>query len=172
MPNPTIADKKPIGVELDAGEEYYWCACGRSNSQPFCDGSHTGTEFTPEESGEAHLCQCKHTSNPPYCDGTHARLAEGPAGETEGPQAAAPVASVAPTPEEPTVKFIHDLARYGLEKTGHHGQVGAMGVPRPLLPQWDDIQIIVAQFATKPLMDDAGVGTELVIGPNAESRCA
>jgi glutamate synthase domain-containing protein 2/rubrerythrin len=68
---------------------------------------------------------------------------------------------------EPTLEFIHSLARDGLEKTGHHGPMGAMGVPRPTLPQWDDIQILPAQLATKPLAEDVEVGTELVIGPNA-----
>jgi len=72
-----------------------------------------------------------------------------------------------PTPEEPTVARIHELARDGLSKVGHHGELGAMGVPRKDLPHWDDIQILAAQFATKPLMDDAQVGTDLVIGPRA-----
>jgi len=69
---------------------------------------------------------------------------------------------------EPTLEFIHALARDGLETTGHHGPMGAMGVPRPMLPQWDDIQILPAQLATKPLAEDVEVGTELVIGPNAK----
>ena len=76
---PTIAAKKPIAVELEKGKDYYWCACGKSRSQPFCDGSHKGTSFVPkafkvEETKEAHLCQCKHSKNPPYCDGSHAKL--------------------------------------------------------------------------------------------------
>jgi glutamate synthase domain-containing protein 2/rubrerythrin len=69
---------------------------------------------------------------------------------------------------EPTLEFIHSLARDGLDKTGHHGPMGAMGVPRPTLPQWDDIQILPAQLARKPLAEDVEVGTELVIGPNAQ----
>jgi len=77
----------------------------------------------------------------------------------------APVAK--PTPEEPTVARIHDLARHGISKLGHHGELGAMGVPRKDLPHWDDIQILPAQFARKPLMDEAVVGTQLVIGPRA-----
>jgi len=76
---PKIAQKGPFAVKLEAGKNYHWCACGRSKNQPFCDGSHKGTEFTPlsftaEKSGEAHLCGCKHTKNPPYCDGSHAKL--------------------------------------------------------------------------------------------------
>ncbi len=78
----------------------------------------------------------------------------------------APVAT--PTPEEPTVAFIHQLAREGLSKLGHHGPMTSMGVPRNQLPHWDDIQIMAAQMATKPLMEDQTVGTELVIGPEAK----
>jgi glutamate synthase domain-containing protein 2 len=76
--------------------------------------------------------------------------------------------TAAATPEEPTVEFIHALARDGLEKTGHHGPLAAMGVPRTTLPQWDDIQILTAQLATKPLLEDTEVGTELIVGPNAK----
>jgi methylamine---glutamate N-methyltransferase subunit C len=71
------------------------------------------------------------------------------------------------TPEEPTVEWIHRLAREGLDQTGHHGEMGAMGVPRDRLPAWDDLQILTAQLATKPLADDTPVGTQLVIGPRA-----
>ena len=171
MSEPTIAARKPIKVELEAGKEYYWCTCGRSSNQPFCDGSHRGTDFTPksftaEESGDAFLCQCKHTQNAPFCDGTHARL---PEGGTAPPQASKDgMPQPAPTPEEPTVVEIHELARHGLSKTGHHGPVDAMGVPRTTLPHWDDIQVLVAQFANRPERDDAVVGTELVIGPKAK----
>ena len=71
-----IAAKEPAGVELDAEKAYFWCTCGKSAKQPFCDGAHKGTDFMPvrfkpEESGEAWLCQCKQTSNGPYCDGAH-----------------------------------------------------------------------------------------------------
>jgi len=167
MSEPNIADRKPVSVNLDKGEEYYWCACGRSKNQPFCDGSHRDTEFTPvgfkaEEDGEAWLCMCKHTGNPPYCDGTHAKL---PSDQNPSAQIQA---SIQATAEEPTLKRIHDMAQHGLEKTGHHGEMTAMGVPRTELPQWDKIQILTAQFATKPLMEDVPVGTEVVIGPNAK----
>ncbi|HEC18866.1 MAG TPA: glutamate synthase [Gammaproteobacteria bacterium] len=171
MTKPRIADDKPIAVNLDAEEEYYWCACGQSRSQPFCDGSHRGTEFTPlsftvGEAQEAYLCQCKRTSTPPFCDGTHARLDED---EKVNYAAVASETLVAKnTPEEPTLEMIHALARDGLTKTGHHGEMVAMGVPRTTLPQWDDIQILPAQFARQPLMEDVEVGTELVIGPRAK----
>ncbi len=69
----------PIEVKLELGKDYYWCSCGRSKSQPFCDGSHKDTEFTPkkfsvDEDKTAWLCTCKKTNNAPYCDGTHRKL--------------------------------------------------------------------------------------------------
>lgn len=175
MANPIIADNKPIQVNLKQGEEYYFCVCGRSNKQPFCDGSHKGTEFTPkafiaDKNEEAYLCACKHTGNSPYCDGTHKQFSSEQLGK-EGPgvdksSEGAPVAI--PTLEEPTVAFIHQLAREGLSKTGHHGPMTSMGVPRNELPHWDDLQIMAAQMATKPLMEEQEVSTELVIGPDAK----
>ncbi len=76
-------------------------------------------------------------------------------------------ADVHGTPEEPHNHYIQELARNGLEKVGHHGVVSAMGVPLTELPRWNDIQILTAQLAARPLADDAAVGTELVIGPRA-----
>jgi glutamate synthase domain-containing protein 2 len=71
------------------------------------------------------------------------------------------------TPQEPHTRFIHQLARDGLSKTGRHGPVAAMGVPAPELPRWDDLQFVTAQLARLPLLDEEPVGTELVIGPRA-----
>jgi CDGSH-type Zn-finger protein len=78
MPEPNMADKKPAVVDLQPGE-YWWCACGKSSSQPFCDGSHKGTEFRPvrfevAEARKAALCNCKHAAAPIFCDGTHKTL--------------------------------------------------------------------------------------------------
>jgi len=172
---PIIANNKPVKVDVTEGEEYYFCACGRSNNQPFCDGSHAGTEFKPkpftaEKSGDAFLCQCKHSANLPFCDGTHKQFDDSAIGK-EGPGIKVdankiPVASA--TVEEPTVEFIHQLARDGLSKIGHHGPMTSMGVPRHLLPHWDDIQVMTAQMATKPLLENVVVSTELVIGPKAK----
>ncbi len=174
MNKPVIADNKPVKVNLSKGQEYHFCTCGRSKSQPFCDGSHAGTNFTPrvivsDEDGEAYLCACKHSGNKPYCDGSHKQFTADDIGK-EGPgltenASDSPVASA--TAEEPTVEFIHQLAREGLSKLGHHGQMTSMGVPRHKLPHWDDIQVMVAQMATKPLMEDISVATELVIGPES-----
>jgi len=72
------------------------------------------------------------------------------------------------TPDEPYVSLIRQLAGSGLEKSGSHGPVGAMGVSRNTLPKWDDLQFVVAQLARLPLLDSDSVGTDLVIGPNAE----
>jgi len=79
MSEPKIAQKGPFAVAVEAGKSYFWCACGRSASQPFCDGSHAGSEFKPvkfeaAESKTVHLCGCKHTAHPPLCDGSHAKL--------------------------------------------------------------------------------------------------
>ncbi len=76
---PVIAQKAPYPVEVEAGKNYFWCACGRSKKQPFCDGSHKGTGFSPvkytaETSKRVFFCGCKHTGNPPLCDGTHSKL--------------------------------------------------------------------------------------------------
>ena len=173
MASPKIAARQPVQTSLEPGE-HYWCACGHSKSQPFCDGSHRGTginplPFTVEEAQEAYLCMCKYTRNPPFCDGSHNRLGDAPveAPTSDASDSTDAMPTAAATPEEPTVELIHALAREGLEKTGHHGPLAAMGVPRPTLPQWDDIQILTAQLATKPLLEDTSVGTELVIGPKA-----
>ncbi len=174
MTKPIVADNRPKKVELSKAEEYYFCVCGRSKSQPFCDGSHAGTDFKPraftaEEDGTAYLCACKHTANPPFCDGTHKQFSDEQVGK-EGPGVKAgqgTLPKAVATVEEPTVAYIHELARDGLSKLGHHGRMTSMGVPRHLLPHWDDLQIMAAQMATKPLMEEQTVGTKLVIGPEA-----
>lgn len=78
MTQPVIADNKPVVMDLEAGT-YYWCSCGQSKNQPFCDGAHKGTGFTPiafeiTDKQSVALCNCKHTHNPPFCDGAHTQL--------------------------------------------------------------------------------------------------
>lgn len=76
-----IVQKAPyeVEVEVEEGKTYYWCSCGRSNNQPFCDGSHSGTSFEPmayeaDKNGKVYLCGCKRTANQPHCDGAHQNL--------------------------------------------------------------------------------------------------
>ena len=77
---PEIGGTKPIRVAVEAGKSYWWCACGKSQKQPFCDGSHKGSEFSPVRftMGEAQkvwLCGCKRSKKRPFCDGSHKALA-------------------------------------------------------------------------------------------------
>jgi len=74
-----VPQKSPYAVDVEAGKSYYWCACGKSKSQPFCDGSHKDSSFTPvkfdaTESKTVYFCGCKQSANKPLCDGTHAKL--------------------------------------------------------------------------------------------------
>ncbi len=76
MDQPERASDTPFAIEVEAGKSYYWCACGKSANQPFCDGSHKGTSFNPmkydaTESKRVFFCGCKATSNQPLCDGSH-----------------------------------------------------------------------------------------------------
>ena len=79
MSDPVVVQKAPYAEEIEAGKRYAWCRCGQSAKQPFCDGSHKTTDFTPviveaEESKSVYFCGCKHTGNQPYCDGSHKSL--------------------------------------------------------------------------------------------------
>lgn len=76
---PTIAQKAPYPVEVEAGKTYFWCRCGKSSRQPFCDGSHKDTGFAPlkwqaPETRRVFFCGCKHSDNAPLCDGSHSRI--------------------------------------------------------------------------------------------------
>lgn len=76
MTDAARAGDRPLPIEVEAGKVYFWCACGHSTSQPFCDGSHKGTAFSPvryvaEDSGKLFFCACKQTSDAPLCDGSH-----------------------------------------------------------------------------------------------------
>jgi CDGSH-type Zn-finger protein len=76
---PTITQKAPYALEVEAGKSYWWCACGKSQKQPLCDGSHKGSSITPTEykadkSGAVYFCGCKHSHNGAMCDGTHKTL--------------------------------------------------------------------------------------------------
>ena len=79
MTEPDIGGRAPIAIEVEAGKSYWWCACGRSKTQPFCDGSHKDTSFTPvefkaEKSEKVFFCTCKRSARKPACDGSHKKL--------------------------------------------------------------------------------------------------
>lgn len=79
MAEPRIAQRAPFAVDVQAGQKYFWCACGKSANQPFCDGSHRDTEFAPRpfeatESRTLYFCGCKQSAKAPLCDGTHNAL--------------------------------------------------------------------------------------------------
>jgi CDGSH-type Zn-finger protein len=79
MSEAIIAQKAPYGVDVEGGKSYWWCSCGRSKNQPFCDGSHAGTDFTPveykaEQNGTVYFCGCKNGKNGVLCDGSHKSL--------------------------------------------------------------------------------------------------
>jgi CDGSH-type Zn-finger protein len=79
MQERAMPQKGPYPVEVEAGKNYLWCACGHSATQPFCDGSHSGTGFTPvrfdaKNTETVWLCGCKRTRTKPFCDGTHEKL--------------------------------------------------------------------------------------------------
>ena len=76
---PKIVQKAPMPIEVEAGKSYFWCACGQSANQPFCDGSHKGSDFASvkyeaQKDGKVFFCACKHSGNGALCDGTHQKL--------------------------------------------------------------------------------------------------
>lgn len=159
---------EPFAIDVKAGETKTFCMCGLSKNGPFCDGSHTSTNKTPQvttfdEDKTIYACGCLQSENKPYCDGSHKNIKDDSKSENQSATATSSSNAV-----EPHIEFIQHLAKHGLSKYGHHGPMGAMGVPRADLPQWDDIQILTGQLAKLPLLDDEAVETETIIGPNAK----
>ena len=79
MDKPVVAQKSPYATDVEEGKSYWWCACGKSATQPFCDGSHKGTPFSPveykaDQTKTVYFCGCKQTASPTLCDGTHSTL--------------------------------------------------------------------------------------------------
>ena len=100
-----VAQKAPVGVEVVDGKTYYWCTCGLSKNQPFCDGSHAGTDFRPmawtaPEKKTVYLCACKQTKNAPFCDGSHAGIPDDKVGTTLTAVATAAAAAAAEEPDK------------------------------------------------------------------------
>ena len=79
MSDPVVPSKTPMPVDVEAGKDYFWCSCGKSQRQPYCDGSHVGSTFAPmkwtaPETKRVFFCCCKHTAGQPLCDGSHNKL--------------------------------------------------------------------------------------------------
>jgi len=79
MTKAEVAGTAPIAIEVEQGKSYFWCSCGKSQNQPFCDGSHKGSDFEPlkwtaEKSETKYFCTCKQTANAPFCDSSHKSL--------------------------------------------------------------------------------------------------
>jgi len=171
----TAWQNKPFAIEVNDGDTKAFCMCGLSKNGPFCDGSHRSTNFTPkvmtfEENKTLYICGCQQSAKKPFCDGTHTKL------PLKGQNNKEPIEVSTPNIEtvasggaiEPHVELIQHLAKHGLEKVGHHGFMGAMGIPSSELPKWDDIQFITAQLAKLPLLDGDEVDSQTIIGPNAK----
>jgi mannose-6-phosphate isomerase-like protein (cupin superfamily)/CDGSH-type Zn-finger protein len=112
MPTPIIANRKGYYYEVKAGKRYLWCSCGRSQTQPFCDGSHEGTEFLPilfkaKQDEDVIFCGCKHTGTPPFCDGAHSNLPGGYQNDDPDSPENQAIATVAPA-AGPVVKLDND----------------------------------------------------------------
>jgi CDGSH-type Zn-finger protein len=77
--NPNVPQKAPYAIDVESGKSYFWCTCGKSAKQPFCDGSHKDTSFTPlkfvaDTTKKVYFCGCKYTSMQPLCDGSHSKI--------------------------------------------------------------------------------------------------
>jgi len=127
MPTPVVAYRKGFYREAKAGERYLWCSCGRSANQPFCDGSHRGSEFKPvpltcRADADVIFCGCKHTRTPPFCDGSHNNLPGGSSDDDPDSPANRAIATVrhgadAKIPLDGRC-YVFSTARAGLERRG------------------------------------------------------
>jgi thiamine pyrophosphate-dependent acetolactate synthase large subunit-like protein/nitrite reductase/ring-hydroxylating ferredoxin subunit/CDGSH-type Zn-finger protein len=130
MDKPYIADTRPKPVELKAGETVWWCSCGRSKNQPFCDGSHKGTGFTPlkftaDRDDRYFFCQCKRSANPPLCDGSHKAVTQEELDAQDGLQTVWYRVAGPGEPREGGVLAVQ-AGSQAIALTRHQGQLGAL----------------------------------------------
>lgn len=162
---------EPLVFTARTTEEAWLCRCKQTHDAPYCDGHHA--RVPNEAVGKAFALddyEYKYATRHNK-ENAETKLTAKPVSAHEEAPAEEPKENLPeayPTPEEPTVAFIHKLAREGLSKVGPYGEMGAMGVPRKYLPDWNDIQIMTAQIAVQPLQEDEPVDTEFVLGPQAK----
>ena len=130
MSKPYIADTKPMPVELKAGETVWWCTCGRSKSQPFCDGSHQGTEFSPleftaDKDERYFFCACKQTGSPPMCDGSHKGITQQDLDAQDGLQTVWYKVAERDELRDGEVRAVQ-AGSQSIALTCHRGQIGAL----------------------------------------------
>jgi thiamine pyrophosphate-dependent acetolactate synthase large subunit-like protein/nitrite reductase/ring-hydroxylating ferredoxin subunit/CDGSH-type Zn-finger protein len=130
MKTPYIAGTSPMAVELKAGETVWWCSCGRSKSQPFCDGSHRGTdfepmEFTADKEGKFYFCTCKRTANPPLCDGSHKQITQQDLDAQDGVREVWYKVAEADDLRDGEVRAVQ-AGTQSIALTCHRGEVGAL----------------------------------------------
>lgn len=169
---------EPLHFTAEETGEAWLCRCKQTHDAPYCDGHHArvpdeqvGHSFALDDYEYKYATRNipeaeQKASGSPSNEKTEASTRESETGDQFTHEENMPEAHN--TEEEPTVEFIHKLAKNGLKIFGPYGKMVAMGVPRKNLPDWNDIQIMTAQIAKQPLLEDAAVGTELTIGPEAQ----
>ena len=131
MTKPRIADTRPFPIKLKAGEEIWWCSCGKSSNQPYCDGSHRGTPFEPlpfkaEQDGKYFFCQCKRSGKPPLCDGSHKQISQQDLDASEGLETVWYKVAEPGDMQEGEVRTVQ-AGSQSIALTCHAGKYGALG---------------------------------------------
>lgn len=178
MDKPVCAKRAPYVLELEAGE-YWWCSCGKSASQPFCDGSHDGSRFTPEkltlpEKTKVWLCGCKATAKRPYCDGAHKHLRDGADVDARNEEGATPLMLAAYVGDLVKVKALlaagadvnaRDARGWSaISRAVHNAEQdrGFADVVQVLIEAGADIEATIG-YGVRPLMLAAGYGETAVV---------
>jgi len=171
MATPVVARPKPCLINVKAGRTYFWCSCGRSAKQPFCDGSHEGTGFSPmkfkaTKDDELLFCGCKHTRNGPFCDGAHTNLPGGSPLDDPAPGAEPPQPATAASANPNRITRMRECT-------------ASMNLPRPLLdlrqavwPSREHLARLSAPKAKENRRIPAGCGrtARMAAGPTREKR--